>query len=65
MPPKPTDHARFDFIREFHVSLFWSEPNKLWVASMEAGSGGSAFEKTPRRAIDTLMRFTRQKPSPK
>lgn len=57
---KPTDPVRFDFIREFRVSLAWSELNKLWVAATQCGQ--SVMEKTPRKALDSLMKLTKKNP---
>lgn len=55
---KPTDSSRLDFLREFRASLAWSAEYGLWKAETEAGQ--AVMMKTPRRALDELMRLTRR-----
>lgn len=55
---KPTDPVRFDFIREFRVSLIWSELNKSWIAETQCGQ--AVMKNTARAAIDQLMRLTKK-----
>lgn len=56
--PESLDRDRMNFITQFRINVIFDPAYGLWKA---ASSCHTTLEKTPRKAIDVLMKFTLKK----
>lgn len=59
MTKQNLDSDRLGFVTHFHVTLSFDHESRLWTA--ETRGGYRTLGKTPRQALDDLMRFTKKK----